>query len=121
MQDIVLETSWVLLSMIKISAQNFLKFIVKFGSKVENCWKLEGFQLIFYNNRDAGRKFQSSESLSPLIASVFILQESITAKRKLFLENDEAQAQKLNQGCIIKKIGIFHRNFNCYDKDLLVL
>jgi hypothetical protein len=72
--------------------------------------------------RDAGRKLQSSESLSHLIASVFILQESITAEnRKLFSGNDEAQAQKRNQGRIIKKIGIFHRNFNCYDKDFLVL
>jgi hypothetical protein len=75
-----------------------------------------------YISRDAGRKLQPSESLSHLIASVFIIRESTTAKnRKLFSENNEAQAQKLNQGRIIKKIGIFHRNFNCYDKDFLVL
>jgi hypothetical protein len=46
-----------------------------------------------------------------------ILQESITAEnRKLFSENDEAQAQKLNQGRIIIKIGIFYQNFNCSGK-----
>jgi hypothetical protein len=48
------------------------------------------------------------ESLSHLIASVFILRESITAiNRKLFSENDEAQAQKLNQCRIIKKLAFF--------------
>jgi hypothetical protein len=48
----------------------------------------------FLKSRDAGRKFQSSESLSHLTAGVFILHESITAEnRKLFSENDEAQTQ----------------------------
>jgi hypothetical protein len=59
---------------------------------------------------------------TPLTAALFILQESKTAEnRKIFLENDEAQAQKLNQGCIIKKIGIFHQNFNCFGNVFLVL
>jgi hypothetical protein len=63
-----------------------------------------------------------SESLSHLIASVFILQESITAEdKKLFSENGEAQAQTLNQGLIIIKIGIFYQNFNCFGNVLLIL
>ncbi len=46
------------------------------------------------------------------MTGVFILQESITVEnRKLLLENDEAQTQKLIQGRIIIKIDIFHRNF----------
>ncbi len=46
-----------------------------------------------------------------LIAGVFILKEpKIAENRKVFLENDEAQTQKLNQGHIIKKIGIFNRS-----------
>jgi hypothetical protein len=48
----------------------------------------------FLKSRDADRKFQSSESLSHLIAGVFILQEPKTAEnRKLFSENDETQTQ----------------------------
>jgi hypothetical protein len=63
-----------------------------------------------------------SESLSHLIASVFILQESKTAEnKKLFSEKDEAQAQKLNQGRIMIKIGIFYQRFNCLGKVFLVL
>jgi hypothetical protein len=38
-----------------------------------------------------------------------------------FSENDETQTQKLNLGRKIKKIGIFHQNFNCYGKVLLIL
>jgi hypothetical protein len=54
---------------------------------------------IFINIRDVGTKFQSSKSLSHLIASVLIPQEPKTAEnRKLSWENDEAQTQKLNQG-----------------------
>jgi hypothetical protein len=49
-------------------------------------------------------------------------QEPKTAEnRKLFPENDEAQAQKLNHGRIIRKIGIFNRNFNCTGKVFLIL
>jgi hypothetical protein len=49
-----------------------------------------------------------------------ILQEPKTAEnRKLFLENDEAQAQKLNQGRIIKKVDIFHRKFQPEQKFFL--
>ncbi len=57
----------------------------------------------------------SSESLSHLIASVFILQERKTAEnRNLFWENDEAQTQNLGQGRIIKKIDIFHQKFGSF-------
>jgi hypothetical protein len=42
-------------------------------------------------------------------------------KRKLFLENDEAQTQKLNQGHIFIKIGIFHRSFGNFGIFFLVL
>jgi hypothetical protein len=63
--------------------------------------------------RDAGKKFRSSESLSHLIAGVFILPDSKTAEnRKKIWENDEAQAQKLNQGRIIIKIYYFRQNSN---------
>ncbi len=49
----------------------------------------------FIWTRDVGTKFQSSESLSHLIASVLILQEPKTAEnRKLSWENDEAQTIK---------------------------
>ncbi len=41
MQDSVLETLLVEDYMIKIKAQNFWNFIVKFGTKNEICWKLE--------------------------------------------------------------------------------
>ncbi len=41
MQDSVLETLLVEYYTIKISAQNFWNFIVKFGPKSEICWKLE--------------------------------------------------------------------------------
>jgi hypothetical protein len=62
----------------------------------------------FLKCRDAGRKFQLSESLSHSIPGVFILQEPKTAEnRKLYLENDEAQAQRLNQGRIFKKMAFF--------------
>jgi hypothetical protein len=65
---------------------------------------------------------QQDYLISHLIASVFILQESKTAENiKIFSENDKAQAQKLNQDRIIKKIGAFHQNFNCYGKVFLVL
>jgi hypothetical protein len=70
--------------------------------------------------RDVGTKFQSSESLSHLIASVLILQEPKTAEnRKLSWENDEAQTQKLNQGRIIKKIGFFSSKFQPEQKCFL--
>jgi hypothetical protein len=53
---------------------------------------------------------------------VFILQEPKAAEnRKLFLENDEAQTQKLNQGRIIIKIGIFHQSFGNFGIFFLVL
>jgi hypothetical protein len=64
--------------------------------------------LIYYHIgiRDAGRKLQSSESR--LTADVFILQEPKTAEnREHSWENDEAQAQKLNQGRIVIKFGFF--------------
>jgi hypothetical protein len=77
---------------------------------------------INYNNRDVGTKFQSSESLSHLIASVLILQEPKTAEnRKLSWENDEAQTQKLNQGRIIKKMAFFRQNSNQNRNVFLVL
>jgi hypothetical protein len=41
MQDSVLETLLVVDSKTKITAQNLWNFIVKFGSKVEICWKFE--------------------------------------------------------------------------------
>jgi hypothetical protein len=41
MNDGILETLWVVLSIVKNSAQSFWNFIAKFGSKVEICWKLE--------------------------------------------------------------------------------
>ncbi len=56
MKNIFLETLWVALFMIKISRQNFMNFIVKFGSKVEICWKSEvssyllGHILLFWKN-----------------------------------------------------------------------
>jgi hypothetical protein len=72
--------------------------------------------------RDVDKKFQSSESLSHLIASVLILREPKTAEnRKLSWENDEAQTLKLNQGRIIKKIGIFSSKFQPELKFFLVL
>jgi hypothetical protein len=67
---------------------------------LEPHFYLSGINFII--NRDVGTKFQSSESLSHLIASVLILEEPKTAEnRKLSWENDEAQTQKLNQGRII--------------------
>ncbi len=50
MQDSVLETLLVVLYMIKITAQKFLNFIVKFGPKAEICWKLEELNQDFLNN-----------------------------------------------------------------------
>jgi hypothetical protein len=43
MQDSVLETLLVVDYTIKISTQNLMNFIVKFGSKAEICLKLEEF------------------------------------------------------------------------------
>jgi hypothetical protein len=76
--------------------------------------------IIFNISRDVGTKFQSSESLSHLIASILILQEPKTAEnRKLSWENDEAQTLKLNQGRIIIKIGIFLSKFQPEQKCFL--
>jgi hypothetical protein len=55
MQDSVLETLLVVDYTIKISAQNFTKLIVKFGSKVEICWKLEELNRIMLNNSEVSR------------------------------------------------------------------
>ncbi len=92
--------------------QNEIKFRNLFFVKMI---KLNMYSYLIYYHigiRDAGRKFQSSESLSHLISDVFILQEPKTAEnRKIFLENDDAQAQKLNQGRIIIKFGSFRQNF----------
>ncbi len=38
--------------MIKITVQNFLNFLVKFGNKVEICWKLEELNRDFLNNSE---------------------------------------------------------------------
>ncbi len=54
MNDTFLETLWVALFMIKISPQNFLNFVAKFGSKVEICWKSAGYT----RNSRIIRKFQ---------------------------------------------------------------
>ncbi len=50
MKDSILETLWVAFYMIKILPQNFTKFVAKFGSKVEICWKLRGLNWILSNN-----------------------------------------------------------------------
>jgi hypothetical protein len=47
MKNSVLETSLVVNYTIKISPQNFMNLIVKFGSKAEICWKLEEFKMDF--------------------------------------------------------------------------
>ncbi len=47
MNDGILETLWVALSIIKNSPQNFTNFITKFGSKVEISWNLEEVKWIF--------------------------------------------------------------------------
>jgi hypothetical protein len=52
MKNIFLETLWVALFMVKISPQNFTNFIAKFGSKVEICWKLDGYTREFSNNSE---------------------------------------------------------------------
>jgi hypothetical protein len=44
MQDSVLGTLLVVDYMIKITAQNFAKFTIKFGSEAEICCKLEEFK-----------------------------------------------------------------------------
>jgi hypothetical protein len=48
--DSILETLWVVLSIIKKFSTNFLNFIVKFGSKVEISWKLEDLKWKILNN-----------------------------------------------------------------------
>ncbi len=55
MQDSVLVTLLVEDYTIKISAQNFTKLIVKFGSKAEICWKLEELNRIMLNNSEVTR------------------------------------------------------------------
>jgi hypothetical protein len=50
MQDSVLETLLVVDYTIEIWTQNLLNFIVKFGSKVEICWKLKDPKWNFSNN-----------------------------------------------------------------------
>ncbi len=52
MQDSVLETSLVVDYTIEIWTQNFTNFIVKFGSKVEICWKFKDLKWIFLNNSE---------------------------------------------------------------------
>jgi hypothetical protein len=52
MQNSVLETLRVVDYTIKIWTQNFWNFIVKFGSKVEMCWKLEELNRIMLNNSE---------------------------------------------------------------------
>jgi hypothetical protein len=52
MQNSVLETLRVVDYTIKIWTQNFWNFIVKFGSKVEICWKLEELYRIMLNNSE---------------------------------------------------------------------
>ncbi len=52
MKDSALKSSLVVDYTIKISPQNFPKFIAKFGSKVEISWKLEEFRWIFINNSE---------------------------------------------------------------------
>jgi hypothetical protein len=96
---------------------------MKHGISVSESFPLRHEEPIFRHFiRDVGTKFQSSESLSHLIASVLILQEPKTAKnRKLSWENDEAQTQKLNQGRIIKKIGFFSSKFQPEQKCFLDL
>ncbi len=55
MQDSVLETLLVVDYTIKISAQNLMNFIVKFGTKVEICWKMKDLKWIFLNNSEVSR------------------------------------------------------------------
>jgi hypothetical protein len=55
MQDSVLETLWVVDYMIEIWSQNLLNLIVKFGSKVEICWKFKDLKWIFLNNSEVSR------------------------------------------------------------------
>ncbi len=55
MQDSVSVTLLVEDYTIKISAQNFTKLIVKFGSKAEICWKLEDSNRIMLNNSEVSR------------------------------------------------------------------
>jgi hypothetical protein len=52
MQDSVLETLLVVDSTTKMTAQNLLNFVVKFGSKSEFCWKLEELKRNFLNNSE---------------------------------------------------------------------
>jgi hypothetical protein len=55
MQDSALETLLVVDSKTKITAQNLLNFIVKFGSKAEICSKLEELKWNFSNNSEVSR------------------------------------------------------------------
>jgi hypothetical protein len=50
MQDSVLETSLVVDSTTKTTAQNLLNFITKVGSQAEICWNLEELNRNFLNN-----------------------------------------------------------------------
>jgi hypothetical protein len=52
MQDSVLETLLVVDYTIKIWTKIFWNLIVKFGSKAEICWKLEGLNRIMLNNSE---------------------------------------------------------------------
>jgi hypothetical protein len=57
MEDSVLESLLVALSVIKIWTQNFSNFIAKFGSKVEISWKLRGLKWHFANNSEVSSYF----------------------------------------------------------------
>ncbi len=50
MQDSVFKTLLVVDYTIEIWTQNLMNFIVKFGTKVEICWKLKDLKWIFLNN-----------------------------------------------------------------------